>query len=302
VSAGEAEALLTEKDADRAARLACQAVGLDGIDVELIRLGHNALYRLPTTPAVVRVARRRDDWPRAEREVCLAAWLADVGVPAVRLWGSHRQPIEALERPVTFWEELSSPDGASSARDLGGLLAALHNVPTSPPCDLPGFDPLTVAEVRARNATNLPNALTAVVLEQSARLRAAYRSLDFALPAGVIHGDAYIGNVLHRGDGAPVLIDLEGMAVGPREWDLVPMAIAHRRFGLPETEWDAFVDAYGFDIQAWPGFEVLTAMREVMVTSWLMQLVDDRPGALAEIETRIDSIREGDRARRWRPF
>ena len=60
-----------------------------------------------------------------------------------------------------------------------------------------------------------------------ARLQGAYASLEFVLPQGVIHGDASVGNVMRDRQGAPVLIDLDGFAVGPREWDLVLTSILH---------------------------------------------------------------------------
>ena len=41
----------------------------------------------------------------------------------------------------------------------------------------------------------------------------------FALPPGVIHGDASIGNVLRDRHGHPVVIDLDGFARrGNRTW------------------------------------------------------------------------------------
>ena len=41
----------------------------------------------------------------------------------------------------------------------------------------------------------------------------------------MIHGDASIGNVLRDRQGNPVVIDLDGFAIGPREWDVVLTAI-----------------------------------------------------------------------------
>ena len=64
-----------------------------------------------------------------------------------------------------------------------------------------------------------------------AKLQAAYNSLEFVLPPGVIHGDASVGNVLRDTRGNPVLIDLDGFAIGPREWDLALTAIYYDSFG-----------------------------------------------------------------------
>ena len=55
--------------------------------------------------------------------------------------------------------------------------------------------------------------------------------LEFILPQGVINGDASIGNVLRDRQGNPVVIDLDGFAIGPREWDVVLTAIYYDSFG-----------------------------------------------------------------------
>ena len=87
-----------------------------------------------------------------------------------------------------------------------------------------------------------------------ARMRADYEGLEFALPPGVIHGDANVGNVLRDRHGNPVVIDLDGFAVGPREWDLALTAIYYDSFGWhTREEYEDFVRVYGFDIMGWPG-------------------------------------------------
>lgn len=294
---------LTSSEAAHACEIACRAVGLDGRGATLERLGHNAIYQISRSPVIVRVARGSQEWSRAEREVCVAGWLAEAGVPGARLWDEDgiKQPVEALGRPVTFWEALASDAPKPKARDLGQLLARLHQVEGTPRCELPPFGPLGEVAARINKAVDVPADLRRVALEHCERLDAAYGSLAFALPAGVIHGDAYLGNVLRR-DGEAVLIDFETFAVGPREWDLVPVAVARRRLGLPQDEWDGFVEAYRFDIEAWPGFDVLAGMRELMMTGWLMQLVGDRSEVLPELRTRIESIDEGDHDRQWHAF
>ena len=47
-----------------------------------------------------------------------------------------------------------------------------------------------------------------------------YASFEFVLPQGVIHGDANIGNELHDREGNPVVIDLDGFAIGPKNGTL----------------------------------------------------------------------------------
>jgi aminoglycoside phosphotransferase len=293
---------LTLSEAAYACDVGCRAVGIDGTGAELLRLGHNAIYRTLKPPVVVRVARGADEWARARREVCVAAWLAEVGVPGARLWeGDVKQPVEALGRPVTFWDALTPSAKDGTAGDLGRLLRRLHEATDPPACDLVHFDPLTHVVARIDTAVDVPGPLRRVALRHCQLVTQAYERLEFALPPGVIHGDAYLGNVLQRGEEA-VLIDFETFAVGPREWDLLPVAIARRRLGLPGREWDDFVDAYGFDVETWPGFDVLATIRELMMTTWLMQLVNDQPGVLPELETRIESIDKGNHDQQWRAF
>ena len=66
-------------------------------------------------------------------------------------------------------------------------------------------------------------------------LREAYGRLEFVLPAGLVHGDANIGNIIRRqADGVAVLIDWDGVAAGPRGWWRGPRGVlvagaAHKR-------------------------------------------------------------------------
>ena len=102
-----------------------------------------------------------------------------------------------------------------------------------------------------------------------AQMQDAYADLEFALPPGVIHGDASVGNVLRDGHGHPVVIDLDGFATGPREWDLALTAIYYDSFGWhTREEYQDFVRVYGFDIMAWPGYPVMKAVREFLMVTW----------------------------------
>ena len=90
---------------------------------------------------------------------------------------------------------------------------------------LPDLAPFANAPQRIETSTWLNPEDRAYLITMLARLRAAYDGLEFALPPGVIHGDANVGNVLRDRYGNPVVIDLDGFAVGPREWDLALTAI-----------------------------------------------------------------------------
>ncbi|MFK8912227.1 phosphotransferase, partial [Streptomyces sp. YS-3] len=68
--------------------------------------------------------------------------------------------------------------------------------------------------------------------ERARRLQKEYDRLDFVLPFGMIHRDANVGNALRHRDGSAVLIDLDGFALAPREWDLVLTAMYPRKVRL----------------------------------------------------------------------
>ena len=63
--------------------------------------------------------------------------------------------------------------------------------------------------------------------DRCAELNEQFQHLEFALPPGPIHGDAHTSNLL-TDHGQVVLLDFEAAAIGPREWDLLPTAIAVR--------------------------------------------------------------------------
>jgi hypothetical protein len=61
---------------------ATEAAGVDSRGAEVIRLGENALYRLPGG-VVARIARQGQD-AAAAKEVAVSRWLEDSGVAAQR--------------------------------------------------------------------------------------------------------------------------------------------------------------------------------------------------------------------------
>ena len=134
-------------------------------------------------------------------------------------------------------------------------------------------------------------------------MRAAYAGLEFTLPPGVIHGDASIGNVLRDRRGRPVVIDLDGFAAGPREWDLALTAIYYDSFGWhTREEYQDFVRVYGYDIMTWPGYPVMKAVREFLMVTWVIQKAPESEQAAAEAAKRITALRTGASRKDWQPY
>lgn len=287
----------------RTLEIACTATGLDARGAELLRLGENAIYRLRPFPLVARIARTVDYLPDIETEVAAARWLESVEFPAVRLAGPADQPVVADGRVVTFWELVSERTEYGTVAELAVLLRWLHGLEPPSSLVLPELRPFARVDARISGA-ELAEKDRAFLRERLAGLRESYARLRFVLPAGPIHGDANIGNIIRRqSDGVAILIDLDGFAAGPREWDLVLTAMYFERFGWHTArEYREFVAAYGFDVMSWPGYPVLRDVRELLMVAWLAQNIRERPEIAAEVAKRIEDLRSGDGPRDWAPF
>ncbi|MFI8190009.1 phosphotransferase enzyme family protein [Streptomyces sp. NPDC085946] len=266
-------------------------------EARLIALGENAVFA--AGDLVVKVGRDAALLERARRELAVAAWLAEAGVPAVR--AAAPEALLAEGHPVSVWHRLPDPVRPAEPRDLAGLLRAVHALP-APPFALPPRDLLGGVERWLRLAGDAVDPADAAYLrERRDGFAAAAAALTPHLPPGVIHGDALPRNV-HVGPDGPVLVDLETFSADLREHDLVVMALSHDRYGLPEEAYDSFVATYGWDVRGWEGCRVLRGARETASCAWVAQHAPGNPKARAEFERRVASLREGDATVRWYPF
>jgi hypothetical protein len=273
-------------------------------DAELLALGENAVFA--TAGLVVKVGRDARDHPelleRARREVAVASWLAESGVPAVRAAEPVPRTVEG--HPLTLWHRLPAPVRPSGPADLAGLLRLVHALPAPGPSSLtlPRRELLGGVERWLRIAGDAIDPADADYLRgRRDRFAEAAARLVPVLPTGPIHGDALPRNV-HVGPDGPVLVDLETFAADFREHDLVVMALFRDRYGLPAGEYDAFTAAYGRDVREWPGCEVLRGARETAGCAWVAQHAPANPGARAEFGRRVASLRDNDPEVRWHPF
>jgi aminoglycoside phosphotransferase (APT) family kinase protein len=133
-----------------------------------------------------------------------------------------------------------------------------------------------------------------------ADLRTRYRRLSLGEPRHVIHGDAWQGNVAVPTVGAPILLDLEHVSIGHRDWDLVQLGVDYTDFArIDEQEYRAFVRAYGgYDVTAMPGFRVLADLQELRWTYFVIRKSESSPAAGREAQHRIACLR-GEVARPW---
>src|SRR5690242_6211038 len=97
---------LNRASAQRACMAGCLQAGLRPDGADLLRLGENAIYALPSQAVVVRVARSNtaDVQARVAKELAVAQWLASHGFPAIRPRDDLPQPVNVEGKLVTFWE------------------------------------------------------------------------------------------------------------------------------------------------------------------------------------------------------
>ncbi|MEU7281547.1 aminoglycoside phosphotransferase family protein [Streptomyces sp. NPDC045431] len=274
---------------------------LDAAGVEpgaaLLALGENAVFA--AGDLVVKVGRGAELLERAAREVAVASWLEQSGIPAVR--AAEPKPRLVEGHPVTVWHRLPDAVRPAEPRDLAPLLRRVHALP-EPAFGLPRRDLLGGVERWLRLAGDAIDPADAEYLrERRDGFASAAAALIPRLAPGPVHGDALTRNV-HVGPDGPVLVDLETFSSDLREHDLVVLALSRDRYGLDPAAYDAFTAAYGWDVREWEGCAVLRGARETASCAWVAQHAPTNPKALAEFRRRVASLREGDPGVRWYPF
>jgi aminoglycoside phosphotransferase (APT) family kinase protein len=263
----------------------------------LLALGENAVFA--AGDLVVKVGRDAELLDRARRELDIAVWLAEAGVPAVRAAEPEARLVEG--HPVTLWHRLPDAVRPAEPRDLAELLRVVHALP-KPSFDLPPRELLGGVERWLRLAGDaIAPADAAYLRERRDGFAATAAAVTPHLEPGPIHGDALPRNV-HVGPDGPVLVDLETFSSDLREHDLVVMALSRDRYGVPAEAYDAFTAAYGWDVRDWEGCSVLRGARETASCAWVAQHAPANPKALTEFERRVASLRDGDETVRWYSF
>jgi aminoglycoside phosphotransferase (APT) family kinase protein len=137
--------------------------------------------------------------------------------------------------------------------------------------------------------------------EHLAQLRERWQQLPHGLPWSVIHGDAWVGNVVSDHHGRVILLDLERTSIGPPEWDLVHTAIKYHSFGwISAGEYKQFCEIYGCDVIGWEGFALLRDIREFRMTTMAAQVATDTPAGQSQALQRLECIRGEHGTRPWK--
>ncbi|MEV6928099.1 aminoglycoside phosphotransferase family protein [Dactylosporangium sp. NPDC051485] len=281
-----------------------QAVGeqldVDVRDAVMVKFTNNAVFRLAHAPVVVRIAGSEAMRQRAPKVVQMAAWLAELGHPAVRLVSGIDQPITAHGHLVTAWQTVPETGARPTGHDLAAIIRMFEALPP-PPFPLPTWNPFVEIWQRIRDADGVTSAELAFLEHLTAEVQQRLRDVRFALPPGVIHGDIFAGNVLMSPDG-PVICDFDSTSIGPREWDLTPVAVGKLRFDYPGDTHSVLAADYGFDVTTWDGFPVLQQIRELKLITSVLPILNTNPRIRAQWRHRFDSIRNGDTSAKWTTY
>jgi aminoglycoside phosphotransferase (APT) family kinase protein len=274
-------------------------LGFSAVGATLLRFTNNAVYALAADPLVVRIVGSRALRHRVGNVVRVAEHFARHDVPAIRLLPDVEQPLRLGEHLVTVWQKVASTGSEPTAADLAVLLLRVHSLP--PPDGLPAWSPLDAVRARVGDAEELADRDRRFLLNRCDELEMALGQLTFALPRGLVHGDAHPGNVLVGPDG-PVLCDFDSACVGPPEWDLTPLAVGRERFGDPAGRYQSLVDGYGFDVTSWSGFPVLRAVRELKLTTSVLPILRSHPNVREELRRRLNDLQDGRTGNRWHRY
>ncbi|MFA1550753.1 phosphotransferase [Actinomadura chokoriensis] len=278
----------------------CNRVGLDPTGAELLRLRSNAVFKL-RAPIIARIATAPTAVERLPAVLAVTRWLADRGFPTIRPADDITgQPMNVDGAAITFWHYIPTASTPATTADLGRLLHALHTGPTPPLRLRTLVDPL--ASIRA-TVQHQPGVLDhddqRWLRDRIADLTDAWHALPFREPPTLLHGDAWIDNLLRHEDGHVLLSDWDSVALGPREWDLVHSYHGQRRFGLSPADVNDFATAYGYDLREWSGYETLMQIRDTYAIGIHIRNAPGAPFSCRELSHRLSCLRVGDTRTRW---
>ena len=283
---------------------AAARLGVPFQDARLLHLHGNASYALPSAGMVIRIATNPRVLDVVTASLAVTRWLADRGFPCTVPASIDDQPFVIAGYVVSAWRYVPTADTpAPTSVEMGGILRELHSQ-GDPPYSLASLDDpfASVAGAISQTPGAMSPASRSWLQERITSLRRQWSALDFARPAGLIHGDAHIGNLMRAASGQAVLGDWDHVATGPREWDLAQIHYMDRRFGRAgENGIDAFAAAYGWDIRSWPGLDTLIAIREITGLAPYIRAAQDRSGHSQQLTFRLDTLQSGDTQARWAP-
>jgi len=273
----------------------------------LLRKGNNYIFHAVDEGIVIRLSKPGSDLDYISKEMDLARFLHNKGVPVVPPVQLPINPISSNAGVLSFWSFINSyENGQIDFGEFGNLLRKFHTVSNLSGISLPLWNGLGAIATRlssftAENSSErsglqfMVKKFTQIENIIADKLSHIYENRT------IIHGDAWNRNTLRTQNGL-VLLDFERVAVGPREWDLVPTMLSAKRFGLEKDKLSLFLEAYGREDVDQLTLDILIQLPELWVITFLFQNCSNSPVHREELQKRLHSIQNPQDDTAWEPL
>ncbi|MDG4749613.1 aminoglycoside phosphotransferase family protein [Micromonospora sp. WMMD718] len=290
----------SEEAMTRAMREIASGLEVQTEDARLLRLTNNAVFALPDSGLVIRIARTHRLRDRVTKVVQLARWFAELDAPTIRLAPGVAQPVAVGDLAASVWAYVPPTGPTPTVDDLGSALRRFHAL-GPPPFPLAVWDPIGDARRRLADADGLSAHDYDYLVEWCDRLEPQIADLNQRASHSLIHGDAHVGNLLRDASGGILFCDFDATCLGPWQVDLAAVAVGEARFGKA-GEHRALADAYGYDVTSDRDWPLLREARELKMIAAATPLLASSASVAAEFANRLKSVTQSDHGLRWKPF
>ena len=290
----------SEEAMARAMREIASGLEVPTEDARLLRLTNNAVFALPESRLVIRIARTHRLRDRVTKVVQLARWFAELDAPTIRLAPGVAQPVAVGDLAASVWTYVPPTGPTPTVDDLGSALRHFHAL-GPPPFPLAAWDPIGDARRRLTDADGLSAEDRDYLVAWCDRLEPQVADLNQRAEQSLIHGDAHVGNLLRDASGGILLCDFDATCLGPWQVDLAAVAVGEARFGKTGAH-RALAEAYGYDVMSDRDWPLLREARELKMIAAATPLLVSSASVTAEFGKRLQSVTQGDHGLRWKPF
>ncbi|MEU1585558.1 aminoglycoside phosphotransferase family protein [Micromonospora sp. NPDC005710] len=275
-------------------------LGVSPDAAQLLQFTNNAVFALPRSGIVIRIARTHQLLDRVTKVVRLGRWFTQIDAPTIRLAPDVEQPIRIGDHVASVWSYVQPQRPAPTVRDLGLVLREFHALDVAATA-LPAWDPVGDARRRLADAEGLDPNDREFLVKWCDRLEPQLVALSHREEPKLVHGDAHVGNLLREASGRTVMCDFDATCIGPWQVDLAAVAVGEARFGGTGLH-HGLASAYGYDVTSDQSWAVLREARELKMIAAAVPLIHKSPSVAGEFSGRLLSVRRNDPKARWRPF
>ncbi|WP_433316281.1 aminoglycoside phosphotransferase family protein [Micromonospora sp. CA-269861] len=291
---------LSEAAMTGAMRDIATTLGVSPEAAQLLQLTNNAVFALPRSGIVIRIARTHQLLDRVTKVVQLGRWFARINAPTIRLAPGVEQPVRVGDLIASVWSYVPPQPSAPTVEDLGLVLREFHALDAAS-IELPAWDPVGDARRRVADAEGLDRNDRDFLVNWCDRLEPQLVALNHREEPKLVHGDAHVGNLLREASGRTVMCDFDATCIGPWQVDLAAVAVGEARFGGTGLH-RGLANAYGYDVTSDQSWTVLREARELKMIAAAAPLTTNSPSVAGEFADRLQSVRKNDQRARWKPF